>query len=159
MHSFAAAVILLMDQFYARTAIGGEIPTPAEMETRRRHIYQAIQLLSAVGELNDLAKRGAHVLSLLLDEVTRRRGTFAPPDVNPGPYTSLPPIAMGRPISLVPSPDAQLTSWVTAGLGPASVPDGELQSAPVGARGLSAEVEAFWTRVFELDFPTPAEAV
>jgi len=164
MHSFAAAVILLMDQFYARTAIGGELPTPAEMETRRRQIHQAIQLLSAIGEITDLARRGAHVLSILLEEVGRRRAPADPLDTHPSPYTHLPPPPMGRLVSVSHTPlspqDIQLGIWVAAGLGhgPASVPDGELQSAPLGARGFSAEAEAFWTRVFELDFPTEMES-
>ncbi|KAG8719424.1 hypothetical protein FRC09_011144 [Ceratobasidium sp. 395] len=71
MVSFAAAVVLLMDQFYARTAIGGELPAPAEMELRRRHIHQAIQLLSAISETTNLARRAAHVLSVLLEHIGR----------------------------------------------------------------------------------------
>ncbi|KAF8600482.1 hypothetical protein BDV93DRAFT_262948 [Ceratobasidium sp. AG-I] len=160
MHSFAAAVILLMDQFYAKTAIGGELPTPAEMETRRRQIHQAIQLLLVIGEVTDLARRGAHVLGVLLEEVGRRRGPVDPLDTHPSPYTNLPPPAMGRLVSVSHAPlSAHLGNWVAAGLrlGPASVPDGELQAAPLGARGVSAEIEAFWTRVFELDFPAEME--
>ncbi|KAB5593921.1 transcriptional regulatory protein [Ceratobasidium theobromae] len=155
MHAFAAAVILLMDQFYARTAVEGDVPAPAEMETRRRQICQAIQLLWAVAEINELGRRGAHVLSILLDELDRRRGPYAPPDTHPSLYTSLHPSAVGRLVLPPPhSVDAHLGSWVSAGLGPASVPDRELQSAPVSVRGLCPEVETFWTRVFELDFPT-----
>ncbi|KAG8729741.1 hypothetical protein FRC12_020759, partial [Ceratobasidium sp. 428] len=88
MVSFAAAVVLLMDQFYARTAIGGELPAPAEMELRRRHIHQAIQLLSAISETTNLARRAAHVLSVLLEHIGRRRGLTSPPDVHPSPYAS-----------------------------------------------------------------------
>ncbi|KAG9094259.1 hypothetical protein FRC06_011005 [Ceratobasidium sp. 370] len=171
MVSFVAAVVLLMDQFYARTAIGGELPAPAEMELRRRHIHQAIQLLSAISETTTLARRAAHVLSVLLEQVGRRRGLAAttnPPDVHPSPYANVPSGGMGRLVSL-PSgigaaEGAFLENWVVEGLGlglgvregggrePASVPDGELQGA-LGTRGLSTETEAFWTRVFELDFP------
>ncbi|KAF8757583.1 hypothetical protein RHS01_03479 [Rhizoctonia solani] len=151
MHSFAAAVVLLMDQFYARTAVGGETPPPAEMETRRRHIFQAISLLSVVGNTNNLARRAARVLAILADELARRRHTFSPPDLHPSLSTSLHISAMDR---LRDHPgDAHLGSWVSAGLGPATVPDAELQAAPVSVRGMPPEIEAFWTRVFELDLP------
>ncbi|KAG8730714.1 hypothetical protein FRC11_005991 [Ceratobasidium sp. 423] len=151
MHSFSAAVVLLIDQFYARTAVGGEKPPPAEMETRRRHIFQAISLLNAAGNTNSLARRAARVLSIFVDELARRRDSFSPPDTNPSLYTSLPPLIMDR-LRAHPG-DANLGSWVSEGLGPMSVPDRELQAAPVSVRGMSPEVEAFWTRVFELDFP------
>ncbi|CAE6495509.1 unnamed protein product [Rhizoctonia solani] len=151
MHSFAAAVVLVMDQCYARTAVGGEIPTPAEMETRRRKIFQAINLLNAAGNINCIAKRAARVLSVFIDELARRRGSFSPPDTHPSSYTNLLTLPMDR-LGTHPG-DAHLGSWVSAGLGPISVPDGELQAAPVSARGMPPEVEAFWTRVFELDFP------
>ncbi|QRV88596.1 Fungal specific transcription factor domain [Ceratobasidium sp. AG-Ba] len=155
MISYVAAVVLLMDQFYSRTAIGGELPAPAEMELRRRYIHQAIQLLYAISEISGLAKRGAHVLSALLEEVGRRRG-IGPLDVHPSPYANAPPGGLGRLVSLgTGGGDRFLENWVSEGLGrePSSIPDGELQSAPVGARGLNAETEAFWTKVFELDFP------
>jgi hypothetical protein len=151
MHSFAAAVILLMDQFYARTAVGGETPPPAEMETRRRHIFQGISLLNAAGNTNNLARRAARVLGILADELTRRRGAFSPPGAHLSLSTSLPFSAMDR-LKDYPE-DAHLGSWVSTGLGPSSVPDGELQAAPVSARGMPPEIEAFWTRVFELDLP------
>ncbi|CAE6437487.1 unnamed protein product [Rhizoctonia solani] len=151
MHSFSAAVVLLIDQFYARTAVGGEIPPPAEMEARRRHIFQAISLLSATGNTNSLARRAARVLSIFIDELARRRDSLSPPDTNPSLYTSLPPLTMDR-LRTHPG-DAHLGSWVSEGLGPISVPDRELQAAPVSVRGMPPEVEAFWTRVFQLDFP------
>ncbi|CAE7065187.1 unnamed protein product [Rhizoctonia solani] len=149
MHSFAAAVVLLIDQFYARTAVGGEIPAPAEMEMRRRQIFQAISLLHVTGNVNCLAQRAARVLSILVDELARRRDSFSPPDTQPCLYTSLPPIDQPG----AHRGDAYLGNWVSAGLGPTSVPDGELQAAPVSVRGMPPEVETFWTRVFELDFP------
>ncbi|CUA77143.1 potential fungal transcription factor with N terminal zinc cluster domain most similar to that of HAP1 [Rhizoctonia solani] len=144
MHTFTAAVVLLIDQFYARTAVGGEIPAPAEMETRRRQIFQAINLLNAAGNVNCLAKRAARVLSTIIDELARRRGSFSPPDIHPCSYVGLQIDQLG---------DTQLGKWVSAGLGSTSVPDGELQAAPVSARGMPPEIETFWTRVFELDFP------
>src|SRR4051812_43714892 len=129
MHSFAAAVVLLIDQFYARTAVGGEVPTPAEMETRRRQIFQAINLLNAAGNTNALAKRSARVLSVFIDELARRRGSFSPPETHSCSYTSLltfPKDWLGARLE-----DTHLGSWVSAGLGP--VPDGELQAAPMSA--------------------------
>ncbi|KAJ1306556.1 hypothetical protein OPQ81_007557 [Rhizoctonia solani] len=132
MHSFAAAVVLLIDQFYARTAVGGEPPPPAEMETRRRRIFQAISLLNAAGNTNNLARRAARVLSIFIDELARRRDAFSPPDTRPSLYTSLSPSTMDRLGSH--HEDTHLGSWVSTGLGPMCVPDGELQAAPMSVR-------------------------
>jgi len=143
MYCWMAAVILTMDRFYSQRGITVNVP-PTTM-SRVDLIRNAVGALESIGDINDLARRGAYVLRFLLQESEK----WASPVDQAAPEDSYVPGS--SPYGREPSPPTQVAQAWAANFVSHIPPLQPVDNALVMPE-LDPNTLQFWDNMLDMEF-------